>query len=234
MNDKKKAFNLRIPEDMKCKVEYLATQTNRSVNGMILEMIESYSVVGGGHNNFKGMSKDEYAAYLKSGVTYDDVTMFDFQISDNPNSYGHDEWHSTSCATDIGEVPGCYALIENDKILYVGASKNLKNRMKARKSNGWIASGNDKREILDYGMKLGIGASVMFWFSDNYKDMERDLIYSIDPKFNYHTPKHSGNSNFAVITKEWRDLLAERLGSNDSTKQEKKSINKLLSMRAYK
>jgi hypothetical protein len=231
MSDNKTAINLRIPINTKCKIEYLADQTNRSVNGMIIEMIESYSLVGG-TNSFKGMTPDEYASYLKHGLECVNVSIFDFEISNNPNSYSHSEWVDIDLATNVADVSGCYALIDNDEILYIGSSKNLHRRMLQRKSSNWIASGNVKRDELDYGMELSANASVMFWFCDEYRDMERDLIYSIDPSFNASMPKHSGKSNLMIITSDFRRILSERLYCGDPSTKEKRSIEKLLSMNA--
>ena len=234
MTDKKASFNLRLPVEIKSKVEHIADKTNRSTNSMIIEMIESYSTTGSGGNKINGMNQAEYAEYLKSGVNYDNVNIFEFVISKDPESYFHHSWKGIGDACNVSNIAGCYALIDNGEILYVGSSGNLKRRMTTRKSNGWIASGNEKRAILDLGMKLSAEASVMFWFCEDYLDVERDLIYTIDPKFNSITPSHSSKSEFVISTELARFILSERFDDEGSSYKEKKSIKKLLSMKAYR
>jgi hypothetical protein len=234
MSDKKTAFQLRMSTDAKAKVEYLAEQSNRSINGMILEMIESYSITGSSNSNFKGMTKEEYSRYLLSGLVDGGVNIFDFEISTASSSYIHDKQLKISEACSIGEDSGCYALVDGGEILYIGASKNLKSRMHARKSNGWIASGSLNRGELDYGMKLSSYAKVMFWYCDNYRDMERDLIYSLSPKFNANTPSHNGKSDYVIMTDYMRKILMTRSNDELTPPKERKSIDKLLSMRSYK
>ena len=128
-------------------------------------------------------------------------------------------------------MSGAYLLVDNDEILYAGSSVSLKSRMAARKSNGWIATGNDKAKVIDPSMRLSDSAVVMFWFTSEYRSMERDLIYSISPKFNIATPKHDGGE-FMISTSKMRDVMGIRINESNCD-NEIKSLERLLSMKCY-
>ena len=234
MSNKLKTVTLRIPESLKMKIEFLADTTNRSFNSMVIEMTEKYYSDGRGEGKFMGLTAQQYRDYLtyeQKGLKH---VLFEFDINTTAEVYNHDLSLGIDTACNVDSVSGCYALVEKGEIVYAGSSVDLNARMRARRANGWIASGNNTGGKTYPEMKLSSDAVVYFWFCDDYREAERDLIYAISPKFNKVTPKHSGNSDMAISTNVIRSMLSDREKSPLTPEKEALSLNRLLSMRAYK
>lgn len=234
MSDKLKPVTLRITDTLKGKIEFLAQSTNRSFNSMVIEMAEKYYSDGRGEGKYMGLTAQQYKEYLTFEQKNVAPVLFEFDINSRADVYHHDASLGIHLACNIAHESGCYALVDGGEIVYVGSSQDLNVRMKTRRANGWIACGNDSGANTNPDMKLSDDAEVYFWFCDDYRDAERDLIYAISPRFNKITPKHSGNSDFAISTDTVRDMLRNRASDKSATESEILSINRLLSMRAYK
>ena len=78
---------------------------------------------------------------------------------------------------------GVYIFSSNDEVIYVGSSINLHSRMKEHRS--YIKKGSDhgyKKDLYQYLQSNQF--TVKFQTTDNYKQLEQQLIEQYHPKYN--------------------------------------------------
>lgn len=80
---------------------------------------------------------------------------------------------------------GAYLFKANDEVIYVGSSKNLNTRMKCHRScirQGGSHNGTLKQDLYQF-LKANPFA-VEFQLTDNYRQLEQNLVEKYNPKYN--------------------------------------------------
>ena len=124
---------------------------------------------------------------------------------------------------------GAYLFKANDEVIYVGSSKNLNTRMKCHRS--CIRQGSDhgyKQDLYKYIQSNHF--TVEFQLTDNYKQLEQELVEKYNPRYNAvraYTGLGTCNGRETEYKKEWYQKYKEEVSEQKkqyyvSHKQQKK------------
>ena len=85
--------------------------------------------------------------------------------------------------SEYPQASGVYYFISNNEVIYIGSSKNLYDRMKNHKQYIKKGSSHGYKQDL-YQFLQSNPFTIEFQLSDNYKQLEEDLINIHQPMFN--------------------------------------------------
>jgi hypothetical protein len=124
---------------------------------------------------------------------------------------------------------GAYWFISNNEVIYVGSSKNLYQRMTIH--NCYINKGsNAKKNPTMYQFLQSKPFTIEFQLTDNYKQLEQELIEKYNPKYNCrkaNTGLGAREGREAEYNKEYREKFKEEIKQyRESHKEDKKQYNK--------
>ena len=124
---------------------------------------------------------------------------------------------------------GVYLFKANDEVIYVGSSKNLNTRMKCHRS--CIRKGSVhgyKQDLYQYLQENPF--TVEFQLTDDYRQLEQDLVEKYNPKYNAnraYTGLGTWNGREVEYKKEWyqkykEEILGQKKQYYEAHKQQKK------------
>lgn len=111
----------------------------------------------------------------------------------------------------LGTFPkssGAYLFKTNDEVIYVGSSKNIYHRMTTHRScirQGGNHSGTSKQDLYQYLQANPF--TVELYLTDNYRQLEQELIEQHNPKYNSNRANTgvAWNGNRAEYEKEYNE-----------------------------
>lgn len=110
---------------------------------------------------------------------------------------------------DLPKESGVYWFVSNDEIIYIGSSKNLKNRFaKHLDSIRHPDKVQSQKEL--YRFLAENPFSVEFQLTEDYRQLEQNLIDKVHPRFNqYRAFTNLDTSNELQYYKDWHNQYRE-------------------------
>ena len=110
---------------------------------------------------------------------------------------------------DLPKESGTYWFISNDEIIYIGSTKNLKARFSKHLDS--IRNANkvqSQKELYQFLSENPF--TVEYQITDNYRELEQDLIEKVHPRFNkYRAYTGLDTSNNNQYYKDWHSRYKE-------------------------